>query len=412
MFSKKSSKSGVIARLFGRLSLRRVGKALGILFKEGPGAMLRKSLEANYIDSDFSVFIKSACSGLFLTYDPKYENEAASLASGFAAHGIKLDYGKEKCKKGVSFMLFPEDDAKPGGIYIIINRRPVKEMSEAYIALLRSAYEVIDCETANFAVWEKRELLARLPYFMPEGDGRDFYLSRFLLAQELISFEDFFRKNAGDFAYLGERVCLSLKETPSRLENFTAQGIAGFSVFPGLRHRLGFLGCALSYKFLIKLAKDSRLGRILISEDDAVFPQDFDERFKKISSFLEGEEFDIFSGLLAESENADILDFFPHEGERIVLTDRLMSMVFNVYSEHVYDNVLSFDESDRDPFKNTIDRFLCARPLKIFCALPFLVRHNERGGSTLWNKSSHYEEMIEKSEKTLELKLTEFLKRK
>lgn len=224
-------------------------------------------------------------------------------------------------------------------------------MSEGYFELLKSAYEVIDTESANFKIWEKREYLSRLPYFLPEAEDRDFYLSRFLLAQELIDFNALYEKNREFPSYLGNNICLSLRETPLRRESFKAQGIGDFSFFPGLRHRLGFLGCALSYKFLIKYAKDSEFKQILIIEDDAVFPPDFEERFKKVSDFLADREFDVFSGLLAESKTAEILGFFLHEGERIVLTNRLMSMVLNIYSENVFDSFLEYDESCQGPLK-------------------------------------------------------------
>ncbi len=410
MFTKKDSKPTVLARILVRLSPRRIGKAFYILFIEGPRALIKKSLEANYIDRDFDAFRKAAEFGLFLSSSPEYEAEAAGLVSEFSARGLELKSFDKKEKNGVSFLLFPESDEKPEGIYIVINKKRAEDMSSGYLELLKSAYEVLDTETHNFTVWEKRELLSRLPYFLPEAEDRAFYLSRFLLAQELIDFNAFYEKNRDFPSYLGNTVCLSLRETPLRRESFKAQDVGDFSFFPGLRHRLGFLGCALSYKFLIKYAKDSGFKRILVIEDDAVFPPDFEERFKKISDFLADREFDVFSGLLAESKTAEILDFFLHENERIVLTNKLMSMVLNIYSENVYDSFLEYDESCQDPFKNTIDRFLNNKSLRVFCALPFLIGHSEDGGSTLWGKNSHYEDMISKSEKTLEMKLEEFLK--
>ena len=411
MDKKSGSNPAVFTRLLSRLSPRRVIKALRLLFTEGPKAALQKSLEANYIDRDFGALRRAADFGLFLSYRPEFEEKAAELISAFSLCGARLESSDEKSEKGVSFLLFPEGNESPRGVYIVINKRRAEDMDESYLLLLKSAYEVLDTVAENFFVWEKRGSLARLPYFLPDydSDERDFYLSRFLLAQELTDFESFYEKNKNFAAPLGDRVCLSLKETPARFENFKSYGIGGFSFFPGLRHRYAFLGCALSYKFLIKFAKDSGFRQMLIAEDDTVFPPDFEERFKKISDFLRDTEFDVFSGLMAESESAEILGFFRHEGENIVLTDRLMSMVFNIYSENVYDSILDYDENFRDPFKNTVDRFLSGKTLRVFCALPFLAGHSENGGSTLWNRSSHYGEMISKSEKTLEKKLEEFL---
>ncbi|MBC8674081.1 glycosyltransferase family 25 protein [Aeromonas hydrophila] len=44
---------------------------------------------------------------------------------------------------------------------------------------------------------------------------------------------------------------------------------------PGLRHRLGWVGCGLSYKFLINRAKDLNFQQITICEDDVSLPDDF-----------------------------------------------------------------------------------------------------------------------------------------
>ncbi len=409
MLKNLSSKTAVLLRLLGRLSPRRIGKAFYVLFTEGPKAMLKKSLEANYIDSGFEVFKNAAGFGLFLFYRPEHEREANKLISEFSSCGLELKNFDKKDKNGVSILLFPEGDEKPEGVYIVINKKRIEDMSETYLLLLKSAYEVLDTKTENFSAWENRTHLSRLPYFLPETDDKDFYLSRFLLAQELIDFNFFYEKNRDFPSFLGNNICLSMRETPLRRESFKSQGIEGFSFFPGLRHRLGFLGCALSYKFLIKYAKDSEFKKLLVVEDDAVFPPDFEERFKKISDFLADKEFDIFSGLLAESESAEILGFFPHEGENIVLIDRLMSTVLNIYSERVFEYILKYDESNQDPFVNTIDKFINQKSLKIFCALPFLVGHSDGEGSTIWGSSSHYEDMISKSEKTLEQKLDEFL---
>lgn len=409
MFKNISSKTAVLLRLLSRLSPKRIGKAFYVLFTEGPKAMLKKSLEANYIDSDFEAFKKASDFGLFLFYRPELEGEAKKLISEFLNFGLELKISDKKDENGVSILLFPDGSEKPEGIYIVVNKKCVEDMDNNYLLLLKSAYEVLDTEAENFPVWEKRSHLSRLPYFLPEADDRGFYLSRFLLAQELLGFNFFYEKNRGFPSYLGDKVCLSLKETPRRRESFKSQGIEGFSFFPGLRHRLGFLGCALSYKFLIKFAKDSEFKQLLVVEDDAVFPPDFEDRFKKISDFLADKDFDIFSGLLAESESAEVLGFFPHMGENIILIDRLMSMVLNIYSEKVFEYILKYDENNQDPFVNTIDKFINQKSLKIFCALPFLVGHSDGEGSTIWGSSSHYEDMISKSEKTLEQKLEVFL---
>lgn len=122
MFTKKDSKPTVLARILVRLSPRRIGKAIYILFTEGPRALIKKSLEANYIDRDFDAFRKAAEFGLFLSSSPEYDSEAAGLVSEFSARGLELKSFDKKEKNGVSFLLFPESDEKPEGVYIVINK--------------------------------------------------------------------------------------------------------------------------------------------------------------------------------------------------------------------------------------------------------------------------------------------------
>ena len=177
MLIKKNSKSSALGRLLIRLSPRRIGKALYILFNEGPRALVQKSLKANYIDLDFQAFKKAADFGFFLSYSPEYESEAARLISEFLNFGLELKISDKKDENGVSILLFPDGSEKPEGIYIVVNKKCVEDMDNNYLLLLKSAYEVLDKEVENFSVWEKRTLLSRLPYFLPESYDRDFYLA-------------------------------------------------------------------------------------------------------------------------------------------------------------------------------------------------------------------------------------------
>ena len=49
---------------------------------------------------------------------------------------------------------------------------------------------------------------------------------------------------------------------------FDKDNLYGFTFFPGLKHKLGWVGCGMSYKFILKKAAEQGLERILVCEDD------------------------------------------------------------------------------------------------------------------------------------------------
>ena len=95
---------------------------------------------------------------------------------------------------------------------------------------------------------------------------------------------------------------------------------------------------------------------------------------------------------------------------KCVFLDRLVSTVFNIYSSRFYDHLLAWDDRNRDPYTNTIDRFIeNSGGLKVMTTSPFLVGHKEDMNSTLWGfKNTQYREMIENSSKLLVSKISEF----
>lgn len=230
-----------------------------------------------------------------------------------------------------------------------------------------------------------------------------FYFNRFLLANDRLSFDDFYNES-GDFVTVDtDRLCLSLPETVERRKAFDDDNKYGFAVMPGLKHNIGWVGCGLSYKFLAKRALDCGYKKLLICEDDTFFPPDFDERFKKILRYTaENSDWDAFSGIMADIGNVKVLSLKEQDGETYVYLNRIVSTVFNMYSEKTLALMSAWDPFDRDVYKNTIDRYLEGNRLSILTTCPFLAGHKEDLDSTIWGKSNTaYDAMMQSSNKKL-----------
>jgi hypothetical protein len=242
----------------------------------------------------------------------------------------------------------------------------------------------------------------------------DYHFYRFLLATDNISFDDFWNLVGDKLTLPGDKLCLNLPEYVERSRSFDRDNRFGLVRFTGLRHSKGWLGCAMSYKLMMRLARKEGLTVLTVCEDDVEFPPDFGERWSTLQRHLvqSEHEWDVFSGLMANLHaDARIVRAYGEDGTQYVETDKLISMVFNVYAANVFDIVESWDASDRDESTNTIDRFLENHSsLRVLTTIPFLVGHKEDLHSTLWGfQNTQYSQLIEDSTALMSLKLEAYL---
>lgn len=232
----------------------------------------------------------------------------------------------------------------------------------------------------------------------------DYFFYRFLLANDWLSFDRFYEL-AGDYVkFRSDRVCLSLPEAVDRRVAFDRDNQYGFEVFPGLRHTRGWTGCGLSYKFIMKKAQEQKFDRILVCEDDVFFPDDFDKRFDECLKYLNRhQDWDVFQGLMSDIGDVEIKRVDRDFGQTFAHLDHMISTVFNLYDKRIYPYIIAWDETNTDVNKNTIDRALEAKDLKVVATAPFLVGHKEDLSSTIWGFSnSQYNDLIAASSKKLE----------
>ena len=238
----------------------------------------------------------------------------------------------------------------------------------------------------------------------------EYFFYRFLLAQDWLNFDRFYELSGDFVTFTSNRICLSLPEATDRREAFDRDNKYGFEVIPGLRHSRGWTGCGLSYKFIMKRAKDQGLQDVLVCEDDVLFPNDFEERWEKCLKYLKKqEEWDIFQGLMADIGRVTVSRVDRDYGQTFVHMDHMISMVFNYYRSSVYDSLINWDDTNPDVQTNTIDRALEARKLRIIAVAPFLVGHKEDLPSVIWGfQNTQYSDMIERSSEKLMTLAREF----
>lgn len=257
----------------------------------------------------------------------------------------------------------------------------------------------------------------KIKHFTNVDNKNNYYLRRYLLSidklnfpqyKSIFSFEQF---QTGDVP----RLCLSLSETPVRRKAFFASPSHGFQFFEGIRYRIGWIGCGMSYKYMLSgmLASKAEMG--IICEDDVIFPVDYDNKLNKIINHLQSTEakWHIFAGIIAHlHEDTKVLDVKVIDGIEYIYIDKMTSMVMNIYSRRGMDLISQWDEKNIDAETNTIDRYVeSAQDLIVVTTLPFLVGYAEEQQSTLWGfENSQYTSLIKASEKLLAEKVAEFKK--
>lgn len=238
----------------------------------------------------------------------------------------------------------------------------------------------------------------------------DFYFYRFLLAQDLLDFEKFYQLCANYIQPNNDFWCLSLPESTLRRQDFQKDNHYNAWLFTGLRHHMGWVGCGLSYKFMMRRAEDLNLPQVTICEDDVLFYENFKTRYLVIQEGLKNStnEWDVFSGLIADlSDNSTITQSdFVFENESIYAIDRLVSMVFNIYNQSSYAKIYQWNHLDLS-IHNTIDRYIERHGgIKGLVVSPYLVGHKEYLNSTLWGLQNFiYKDMIANSQNLLNKKI-------
>lgn len=261
-------------------------------------------------------------------------------------------------------------------------------------SMMRAAAEMLD----NIAVMD--ETVGRA--VSVSADRFNFMMDRFLVAigavpiNVVLETPIFVREKSSFFV-------LSLAEAIDRRKAIAANLPANFELFDGIRHGIGWIGCGGSYSAMARYALVNGLDRLVVIEDDASLPDDFNETLRDILEYLDTREsdWDIFSGLMADFDTTTkILSVDTHRNRTYVTMDKMVSTVFNIYSIRALRRLSDWNALDQDAATNTIDRYLSRQEgLRIVVALPFIVGHAEEAVSTLWGfDNNRYTPLISQAE--------------
>jgi hypothetical protein len=240
-----------------------------------------------------------------------------------------------------------------------------------------------------------------------------FMFDRFLVAHHILSYRALLIDPLPLPAQASQMV-LSMPETIERRRTFEANRPHDYIVFDGIRFRPGWMGCGLSYTYLARHALLHNHKRLVIMEDDALLPDDFEEKMCIIHAYLDttAGQWDVFAGLIAKlHRDVQILKVETFQGIQFITIDRMVSTVCNIYGERGLLMLSMWDADNQDEQVNTIDRFLERQTvLRVVVTLPFLVGHREELHSTLWGfANEQYNEMISESERELMAKVQDFI---
>jgi Glycosyltransferase family 25 (LPS biosynthesis protein) len=242
------------------------------------------------------------------------------------------------------------------------------------------------------------------------------YFKRFLLSNDLFdyNFDDYLKDvNFIETCQEIPRLCLSLTETPLRKYGFLSKPTHGFEIVEGIRYSDGWIGCAMSYKYILNKVNQSANKYALICEDDVVFPDNFEEKISDVLAYLQQtkQQWYMFSGLIADIHpETNILAVEEYRGVEYIYINRMTSTVMNIYSPEIMEIIQLWDQTNKDANTNTIDRYIESQvDLVVVTTLPYLVGHAEDKISTLWGfVNTQYSEMIETSQKILAEKVLEY----
>ncbi len=141
--------------------------------------------------------------------------------------------------------------------------------------------------------------------------------------------------------------------------------------------------------------------------DDVLLPHDFDRVLEELVRYLDSGDsnWDIFSSLMADAgPSAKVLSVEEYSGRTYVAMDKMVGMVFNIYSKTAVGILAQWDPVDADPVTSTIDGYLeRQKELSVVVAVPFIAGHAEAMTSTLRGfGNTRYAPLIGNSQEKIE----------
>jgi glycosyltransferase involved in cell wall biosynthesis len=210
--------------------------------------------------------------------------------------------------------------------------------------------------------------------------------ARALFGVGLISLQDY-EAATSEIPIPSGPIVLCLPEYRARFAHARRSLLPQAMLFPGLRRRTAWMGCAASYRFLAARALRQKLWPLTVYEDDAGFAPDAAERVQKIVAYLRQRKasWDVFSGLIADlRDDAKLVDVEARDGERFLTFDSSVGFVFSIFNRRALEMLSQYRVEGDDVMRHTIDRFLERQDIVAVTTEVPLATHAGHLPSTLW----------------------------
>ena len=212
-------------------------------------------------------------------------------------------------------------------------------------------------------------------------------------------------------------IVISLPETIYRRKHYNLNKMRDYEIFDGLRAQEGWIGCALSYRFIAQQALQYGIKQLTIMEDDVVFSNDSRKKINIVKEFLKiyKDDWNIFVGIVTDvTSNIKILDYRKYKDIEFVTIDSFTGAVFNIYNHDALKYIANWDYRILDINVNSNDKYFGNNNnFKYITTLPYLVEHSEFEVSTLWGvNNTAYSKLIKESQVKLRELVDEYLENK
>lgn len=168
--------------------------------------------------------------------------------------------------------------------------------------------------------------------------------------------------------------CINLKNREDRWRhiriNKTEMDFEGeIKRIDAVKHKRGHIGCGLSHQKAIKLAKEKKLEKILVIEDDCLFKKDSFKHFLTCIQELP-EDWDILTGGVS---------WFLYErltmkrvSKHLVKLSDFAASHFILYNHRSYNKILEWKANRHiDRYMGSLSR---EKKLNVYCSTPFIAR--------------------------------------
>jgi hypothetical protein len=164
-----------------------------------------------------------------------------------------------------------------------------------------------------------------------------------------------------------------------------------------IKHDDGVIGCFMSHKKCLQMAKDKNLDNIIVFEDDCVVSNKYTiaQKLKELIEFLNNyADWDIFLGGCTKVEQRNIIKRVPHPNLNLIEINKGNCTHCMIYNKSSYDFFLNH------PLNIQIDNAWNNTTVRGLTITPFLA-YQEAGHSDILNSEMDYTKKLKRCEKLL-----------